>query len=259
MRENGEATKLRNSIKQPKTMIIAVALAGLLLILSFFSLSYLPVIQANRQAQQQLDRVRHMQEMLAKSPIPEPYREEEAKVWLQKVPLEENHSDVLKALLLLEQESGAEIESFTVVEEEENLGDLTAQLASAQQQAKEAKQAAGSEGGANPPNGAGHAPEILPLRIQLDVTGAYGQVTSFWRGLAGMERIVTVNGWRFSTEGDNMATNQKRTRLLLNFTVYAAPGFAELSGAAEHSSERPPEEPGRSDPTLTDDSFYRAE
>lgn len=254
--------KLTASLRKPQALVAAAAIAGIIPALLLFTKSYLPAAMQQSQSAAELAALREERDRLSNSPMPNPFRQDELIAWLEKVPTAEDHASLLKLLLRMESDSGARIERFQVGEEDAPK-DLVEMLAEAQ--AAAAPKAT---------SGAQKSEPAQPLQselVTLEVAGTFSEVIKFWGRLADMERVVIVRDWKWTTGSpsssaaggsgtlasaeDASAEQDAVVRLTLRFALYTAPSFADL--APERMATPAGTASDRTDPTVTDETFYR--
>jgi hypothetical protein len=253
-------------LKQPKTIILLTALAGLLPLVSFYSFTYLPAAEARDQALLEWNALQEERASLQQTPVPEPFRQEEARALLSKVPVTENHALLLQQLLQVEDFSGAVMTKLTIGEAEKPPEDLlqtlqtlqsTQQTAPSNPPTQEQQPAAGTA-----PAAAAAPGGLTTELISVEVSGSFEEAMAFWRGIAALDRITLIHTWGLSDQKELLApaeaaSDSYRTKvsLSLSFYVYTAPAFVDLEGL-QANNESGPARQARNDPTMGDDSFY---
>ncbi|MCI3922536.1 type 4a pilus biogenesis protein PilO [Paenibacillus sp. TRM 82003] len=266
---NKQLEPILRLLKRPPVIFSLAAILGLIPLALSVSTALWPAMEARTISDEQLAGLKAQVTQLEASPIPEPFNPDMAADWLKKVPLKEDHSEFILNLLALERDSGASIEVFQVAQAEQSMDEIIQDLEKAQAAmnpaAVDPKNHPDLSSGQPQPEEAEEEPDtitpegIAAETLSLEAVGDYEEIVLFWKGLASMERIVSVTGWSLnagseavSVEGQKPGT---RIRLSLEITVYTATAFPELS-TVQTEQTRTGASGSRNDPTLTNEAFY---
>lgn len=255
-------------LRQPKIALLLVAILGALPAIAILAEAYIPAVQARLLTADEAQRLREQRMQLTATPIPEPFRPEAMVPWLAKVPVEENHAELLRFMLDIEAASGARIDSFSIGEEEavtSNLLDaLEAEKAAAEPTTVQQTPAEGGETASQPGTAssadAGDGRKLASESAAVAVSGTYAQVMDFWERLSRAGRLVVIQEWELAAAAENAeganANEPRAVRLELRFNTFTAPAFADLVPAHDGSPARTDQAARRDDPTMSDERFF---
>lgn len=260
-----QESDLRRALRSPYTAIGAVIITGLLINAYLALALVLPVFQADRALNLQIQTLNEQQLSLENQPIPTQVTVYEMEALLRQVPVKEDLARLLVGFRNIELQSGARIESFKP--DGEVVAADSQRLASPGNPSGEAQ--AVSPGGQVTRTSVFHG--VKETSLIIEISGTYGQTMDFMNRLYLMERLTQIRQWTLHTVNSSMnGANQAGTgaievpssenvtagdtvMITMKLSVYTFPGYAD------HLNELPPlEVPDvgqRLDPTWSEEQF----
>ncbi|WP_165452281.1 hypothetical protein [Paenibacillus thalictri] len=264
-------------MKNPATIIVMIALAGIIVNMMLYSVLIAPQLLEKSSVMSTLANLEGQKQLLDAKPIPAKVTDQDIETLVKQVPVNEESARVVSSLKEIEKSTGATVSNINFGDQKTNQDNLTNILSNAAKQGASAANpgTANSQGSQTSQGQGTGGPQQAPAPVtgaagqnaagqgisennwNVVVTGTYPQVVDFMNRLYQMDRLINIKQWslRATPAASNTQEPAQSEKMTLNLvlSMYTAAAYAGQFRSLPPLPVNAPEK--RQDPTMTNEQF----